>query len=280
MTRDAATSNVQPLALAAVFAAILGLGLTPVQAAPVAWDGGGTGSDWSTTDNWDGGGSGAGGIPGSNDDVTINNGDTVNWDIGGNLPGGLTVDISGNSVLTNGPVIRLNGAEINVASDGGLAGAFWDLQNATLNFVDGATATMGNWENKGTNVFTFELGASGFATLLPGTFRNDGNNNALTLAQKMALATYEADLANYTGGVGVITLIDYSSDSTGLDDATFQNATTNEINLPSSLRASIQWNDTDNAVELHITEAPTPSTLPMALAGLAGVAAMRRRRVR
>lgn len=139
---------------------------------------------------------------------------------------------------------------------------------------------MSNWESKGTNSFQFVLGASGFTTLTPGTYRNDGNNTALSLAQKMALATYQVDLASYTGGVGSITLIDYGSDGTvaGLDDATFQNANFVYSNVPTGLSASLQWNDAQDSVVLNLTAIPEPSTLGVLIAGLGVLMAVRRRR--
>ncbi|MEM7015512.1 MAG: PEP-CTERM sorting domain-containing protein [Verrucomicrobiota bacterium] len=247
------------------FPTILVLVLTALcassQAALITWDAGGGDGLWSTATNWD-----TDTLPMAGDTVNISNGDTVDFNSvvsGQNLPNGVTINLMGNSTLTEPSVIRLNSSSINVDAGSGLAGGFWDLNNGSLVFQDGATATMGNWENKGTNNFQFVLGAAGFSTLTPNTFRNDGNNNGLTLAQKMALATYEVDLASYTGGIGIITLIDYTTDATGLDDATFQNATLNILNS-GGYTANLQWNDTADSVELNITAAaaiPEPSTV-------------------
>ena len=73
----------------------------------------------------------------------------------------------GSELTTDGPVIRLNNATINVDAASTLSGAFWDLDGASIVFEDGAQATMANWEQKDINSFTYELGAYDFTTLTP-----------------------------------------------------------------------------------------------------------------
>ncbi len=244
------------------------------QAATVTWDGSQGNSLWSDDLNWTNDTT-PDTKPAAGDTVIISNGNSVLSDIG-NWPSGIDITLSGGSDLAqSGGALRFSGSTLKVGSGSTLSGGFWDLANGTLEFDDGASATMGNWENKGTNTFRFNLGASGFTTLNPGTFRNDGNNHSITLAQKMALATYEADLANYTGGAELLTLVDYSSDATGLDDATFQNATLNTLNVPAGLAAAFQWNATDKSIELDIT--PEPATLALSVLGLLGLLRRRRR---
>lgn len=261
------------VAMIVTLLSLLAAGVSSARANTVTWTGLGGDGSWTTTTNWDGNGSGTGGVPGTGDTVVINNGDTVTANVV--LPSSELINLSSSSDLTCTSVIRLSNATINVASGSGLIGAFWDMNNGTLNFSDGAAATMSNWESKGINKFHFDLGASGFTTLTPGTYRNDGNNNSITLAQKMAKSTYEVDMASYTGGAGTIILIDYASDATGLTDAIFQNATLSVLNIPTGLGASLHWIDATDSVVLTIV--PTPAALPAGLAML-GLAAFRRRR--
>lgn len=218
---------------------------------PNTWTGGN--ANWKVDGNWS-----SGSQPGAGEFVVIGSGNTVTYDGGGNLPNSLNIELDGTLTNSGQGAIRLAGSTIEVGSTGELAGDFWDLGGGTLIFDDGAKASMGNWEQKGTNVFQFNLGTSGFTTLTPGTLRNDGNNVGETLAEKMAKSTYVVDFTNYTGGAATITLIDYSSDASGLDDATFQNANFSYPNLDPSLSAALQWNDTDDSIELVISSATTP----------------------
>lgn len=234
------------------------------QSATVVWTGGAVGnSNWSDAANWDGNGSGASGVPGANDTVTINNGDTVIMDLnGGSITYGVDLTLSGNSNLSlTGAVLRANNATYNVSAGSSLnGGGFWDLDGGTFNFQDGASVDMANWEQKDINVFSFELGAAGFTTLTPGTFRlgNGGMTGAISNA------TYNANMAAYTGGVGVITLVDFSSDGASMDNATFTDAVTGAnfgvTGLGAGLQADFQWNDSTEAIELHVTAVPEPTT--------------------
>jgi len=216
---------------------VVGLGL--------AWDGDASDGLWSTATNWN-----DNQVPVAGSEVNIANGDTVDWNSavsGDTFTTGITLNLTGNSTFTESIIIRLSGATINVASGSSLTGGFWDLNNATLSFEDGAIATMANWEHRGTNVFNFELGASGFTALNPGTFRLAGGTT-------IASASYNVDMANYTGGAGVITLVDFGGDAAGMDDATFQGAgSLNVTNVPAGLSAALQWNDTTEAIELVVT---------------------------
>ena len=236
-------------------------------AATVTWDGDATDGLWSSATNWDGNGSGVSGVPDANDTVIINNGDTVTMDLGGGFPPSfLDISLSGNSTLANGAVYRLQAGTITVGSGSTLgSGGFWDLDDGTLNFKNGAAVNIGNWEQKDVNNFNFELGSSGFTTLTPGTFRI-GNGG---LTADIANATYTVDMAAYTGGVGVITLADFASDAFGMDNATFQGAGGLNVINNGGYTASLQWNDTTEAIELNITGVPEPSAL--LLLGFAGL---------
>lgn len=243
----------------------------------LTWDGGGGDGLWATAANWD-------------TDTLPQNGDTVNIanstvaGLNGSLPN-VTVNLTDATLTTSTGALRLNGSTINVDSDSTLTGDFWDLRNGTLNFSDGAVANMDDWEIKGANTFRFDLGATGFTTLNPNNFRTDGNNGALTVAEKVALSTWTVDMAAYTGGVGVITLVDFNSDESrskdvngDTNDAIFQTATLNVLNNNTGHNAALRWNDLTEAVELNITAIPEPSTF--AIVGIAIGGVLWRRRFR
>lgn len=209
------------------------------QAASLTWDAGGGDGLLGTANNWN-----PNQAPVASDTLNIGNGDTVSH--ANNLPGSVTINLSGSSSLsTNGSVIRLNNANLNVGAGTSLIGAFWDLNNGDLTFEDGASATMANWEQKGTNTFTFNLSATGFTTLNPNTFRRGGG--AL-----MSNATYTVDMAAYTGGTGTITLVDFITDATSMTNATFQTATLNVINKGEFSGSHLTWDDSTDSIQLHI----------------------------
>ena len=244
-------------------------------AASVSWDGGGGDGLWDTATNWSGDV-----LPANGDDVTINGASVASTEFNT----GFNLTLSGNATLTDpvtsfaGGVWRGGGANVTVEAGSTFGGGgFYDLQNVTLNFVDGSLLNVGDWEQKDTNVFNFELSSSGFTKLNAGTFRI-GNGG---LTADIANATYNVDMASYTGGTGVIELVDFSGDSApgGMDNATFTNVTTganlNVLNAGSYV-ANIQWNDTTEAIELNITAVPEPGSL--ALISLGGLLIVRRRR--
>ena len=225
---------------------------TTSTAAIITWDGDAPDGLWITPTNWDGNA-----VPQPNDDVIINNGDVVTTNGLGpteNLPADLSIILSGNSTLDSlARVVRLNGADLTVASGSTLTGNFWDLNNGTLTFEDGAIATMNNWEQKGTNDFTFVLGSSGFTTLTPRRFRFGGG---ATIAD----AIYNVDMGAYTGGTGVITLADFLL-SGSMSNATFQGAGGLNILNAGNYVANLQWNDATRAIELNVTGiVPEPGT--------------------
>lgn len=267
-TQAACLQVVLGFALALLFAAT-------GHASLVTWDNDSADGLWKTPANWS-----SNALPVAGDDVVINNGDTVLWDgaaTGGqNLPGGLNIALSGNSTLTAQNVIRLNGATVSVDSGSTLtstAGGFWDLNNGDLTFENGAIVTIDDWENKGTNRFQFNLGPGGFTTLNPNFFRTNLINSDITDA------TYVANLAAYTGPIGVIPLIDYNVDAYpgGMNNTLFQTATLQLINQ-GDYRGNLQWNDVTEAVELNITAiVPEPSTAGI-LCLLGGGLIFRRRR--
>ena len=235
--------------------------------ATVSWDGGGVDDNWNTADNWSNNL-----VPSTGDVVTIGSAYTVNRAVSGGVSN-ITLNLDGTFNVVSGGVFRADGSTINVSSTGVLTGTattrFYDFNNATVNFENGAQFIQGYWENKGTNVFKFELGSSGFSTLTP-TFFNQGGGST------QADATYTVDMQYFTGSTGVITLVDFGSDVAAIDETEFAKATLSVINA-GGYTANLQWNETDSAIELNVTAAvPEPSST--SLLGLAGFSMLLRRR--
>jgi uncharacterized protein (TIGR03382 family) len=242
-----------------------------VPAATVTWDGDAGNGLWKTATNWSGNA-----LPAAGDTVIIGAGNTVVYDGGGQLPGNITLNLDG--ILSNAGqgAIRMNNTNMTVGSTGVLYGPadFWDLDDADIVFHNGAQTTIRFWENKDVNTFKFILGSSGFSTLTPERFYVSTGS----IPGNISNATYTVDMAAYTGGTGIITLVDYTIDAATMDNTKFQTATLNVINA-GSYTANLQWNDTTEAVELNITAVPEPA--PPFLAGLGALAVLlwRRRRM-
>ena len=224
----------------------------PLAHAQISFDDGAAGdSNWTSANNWD-----PNGVPGTGNTITIGSGFTVDFDIAGNLPGSTTLIVDGTLSITSTGVLRANGADITVSSTGELtaatSGKFYDMNNATVTFQDGAQFTQGVWENKGTNTFNFELGATGFNTLTPSKLNVSGG------AGNISNATYNADLggASYTGGSQILTLVDYGTDTHGISNANFQNATLNTIDTGSNA-ARLYYDDATEAIMLGINQTVT-----------------------
>ena len=213
-----------------------------IEAIAHTWDGGASDGQWKSANNWD-----LNELPTAGDSVTINNA-TVNHNgtTGQFLAGNLNVSLV-DSTLNGESVFRLNGATINVDSTSALTGGFWDLNNATLNFQDGAQFTANNWEQKGTNVFDFELSSTGFTALTPTNFANSGSPTT----------TYTADLASYSGATQDVTLVDFTNSA--LDNATFTGGGqyTLSIENTGSNAARLYYDDATEAVKLSINETVT-----------------------
>ena len=250
--------------------ALAGLSLTTAQAA-VVWDGGVTGS-WNTTTNWN-----PDGLPGSADDVTISNAAVTmnegNFNI--NSLSLINSSLDGIDSGTNGAVIRwTNGGtvfNIDGTSNLGTADDFFDMRGVTLNFDSGAKADLGTWEFKDSSKIRFDLADGGFTTINGGRLKTEHAAN---------LYTWEVDMADYTGGAGTITLLDFATNNGNLVDMTsalFDTGTRSVLNAGTTYAGStLSWNESLLAVELNITAVPEPSSA--ALLGLGGLALILRRR--
>ena len=218
----------------------------PLAHAQISFDDGAAGdSNWTSADNWD-----TNSVPTTGDTITIGSAFTVDWDLNGNMPSSSTLIVDGTLSITSTGVLRANGADITVSSTGELtaatSGKFYDMNNATVTFQDGAQFTQGVWENKGTNTFNFELGTTDFNTLTPTSFSVSGGNS------NISNATYNVDLNNYSGGTQTLSLVDYTNTST-MTDAVFQTAAgLNAVNTGSTYSASLAWNDSTSAIEASI----------------------------
>lgn len=250
-------------------ALILGVVSINATAASVSWDGGAGDGLWTSATNWSNDL-----VPGVGDDVTINSA-AVTWDVAANSGNfdGTSLALTGASTLTANTVFRANGATIDLGSQSTLSSSgglqFFDWNNASVTINSGAQVTGSvAWEHKGTNVFAFNLEASGFTTLTPAFLNVSGANFATT--------TYTVDLQNYTGGAGSITLVDFGGEfGDNLTDATFQTSTHNIINAGAFTGSTLTYNDADDAIVLNVI-VPEPSS--MLLLGLAGLGLTCRRR--
>jgi hypothetical protein len=242
----------------------------------VTWTGNGGDGKLSTAANWDTPDNKA---PIANDNLLINNGDTVAH--AQFLPGNATINLVGSELTTDGSVIRLNEATINVDAGSTLSGAFWDLDGASIVFEDGAQATMESWEQKDINSFTYQLGAYDFTTLTPDRFLIGKGS----LTGDIANATYIADFSNFANwslsnlGSNSITLMDFATDFASMDNAKFQGASFDYINMGANIEnAAFAWDNSLEAITLtfDITAVPEPSSTT--LLGLGGLALMLRRK--
>ncbi len=221
---------------------------------PIDWDGTGADNLWSNFLNWVPDNQ----LPNAGDTINISNGDTAEWDISsinaggfstanGNLPNGSTINLTGGSDLAvTTSVIRLNGSTINVGAGSTLSGGFWDLNNGTLVFEDGADFTAPNFELKGSTTVQFNLGATGFTTINANSLRQGGGN-------VFTDETFAVDMTNYTGGAATITLMSFSNDTVNMDNTAFQTANLSVTNVPFGYAGTLQWNDATESIELVVT---------------------------
>ena len=125
------------------------MSLPLAHAAVLTWDGS-VDNTWNTAANWD-----TNTTPGGGDTINIGAGNTVTHNHSQFLPGGdATINLDGE---LNAGVLRWSGGTTNVGATGVISGGFKDLNGATFNFDDGAQFTASAWEQKGANVFNFNL---------------------------------------------------------------------------------------------------------------------------
>ncbi len=212
--------------------------VTIAHAATLNWDGS-FDNTWNTGANWD-----TNTTPGSGDTINIGSGNTVTHNHSQFLPGGGAI-INLDGELSAG-VLRWNSSTTNVGSTGIISGGFKDLNSATFNFDDGAQFTASNWEHKGTNVFNFNLSSTGFSALTPGQLNSNG----------AVSTTYSADMASYTGGNNVVTLVDFGSDGIGLNNATFTGGGqySLSVNNPGNDSGALYFDNIDKAVRLNVNQ--------------------------
>ena len=198
--------------------------------------------------NWDSGTSGVNTNwdtdtkPAGGNTINIGSGSTVVHNHSQFLPGGVGTIINLDGELNAG-VLRWGGGTTNVGSTGVISGGFKDLNGATFDFDDGAQFTASNWEHKGNNVFNFNLSSTGFTALTPGNLNSNG----------AVSTTYSVDMANYTAGNNVVTLVDFGGDSTGLTNATFTGGGQYVLD-PASGSAALYWDEVDKAVRLNVNQ--------------------------
>ena len=204
------------------------------------WDGEAGDGFWTNAVNWRGDV-----VPAAGNMIHISNGDTVEWDGSGNLPGGVTVNLTGNSTLHSSWVLRFNWATLNVGAGCSLTSGvnnFFDLNHGTVNFDAGATNTVHMWEHKGNNTFGFTLNETGFTTLHPVSLRS---GNGVTWSN----ATYNIDISAYDRERGQnITLIDWDSHHANFTD-TFDGVT---VNITGHEGGTLSWDAAESRLILHI----------------------------
>jgi hypothetical protein len=264
-------------------ATLIALGsFASVHAGTVTWDnnGGAGDNEWGTATNWDGDA-----VPGNDDTVIINNGDTVN--------------ITGNALSSNGANldISVSGSALTFT---GVGGAYqFNMAGATIS-LDGTSSFNGGGQYvrlfgsgfviedraRISNIATLEINGAGgsFTFGLEGSdpfntigLNNLGFNGGVTNA--IDNTAFVVDFDGYTGGAQTFDLIDWNDGSaTGLTEAIFNTANFSFLNGTGYEASTFNWNDTTNTVSLTVA-VPEPSSAA-ALLGLVAVFAMVQRRKR
>jgi hypothetical protein len=234
------TKNRARAIAAAGLAAFAGL----AHGAVVSWDGDAGDGYWTNGLNWS-----ANTVPAAGDAVFVTNGAAVILPVG-NLPNACTVTVHGASTLNaTAGVVRLLNSTINV-STGTLTGGWWDLNGGTLNFQDGAVATMSTWEHKARNTLGFTLSPAGFKTLTPSALRSSGGTVWTNVIFNIDASAYAVSNG------GTVVLMDFAS----CPDNSHTNAFTPTINLvtnPAGPAAALSFDRTNLQLKL-IFDVPPP----------------------
>lgn len=207
------------------------------------WDDGGAGSDWTTAGNWSGDT-----VPAANDTAQINSGDTVNLNI--EWPAN-PLEINLDGTMTQSGAMRLWDTRLTVGATAthDLTGGKWLVLwggNTEVSFNSGATFIQDSgriqFGNNANMTLRFNLAADGFETLSANLLHFDGH----------AGQTIEADMAAYTGGPGILVLMDLAGNN-GLTDSIFQtNLTPQVANTGAYPGSYLRWNETTSAIELVV----------------------------
>ena len=206
----------------------------------VIWDGDAGDGLWSNATNWTGDT-----LPANYDVIGI---DGATVEAVEYMPLQSTIYLTGASTLTGG-LVRAQASTFLVGSQAALAGNWWDFDNASAVFDAGASTTMSTWQFNNANRLTFNLNSAGFATLTPGNL-----HGSETISSN---DTFIVDMAEYTGGDQIITLVDFSNGGS-LTDTQFQTADLVVTNK-GSYTTIFEWDDATDSIVLEVYEGdPAP----------------------
>lgn len=243
-----------------------------LNAATLTWDGDEGDGLLTSANNWN-----TDTAPQTGDILNISNGDTVSHE--NFMPGGLTINLTGNSSLSTVTAVIRPISTINVGSGSSLLGAFWDLNSASVTFNDGAIASMAGWELKGPNTFKYVLGATGFTTLTPTNLYVNGDNTT-----QLSDDNFVVDFSSFNQGPGdySISLMDFTTDGNNLLDSEFQAATFTYLgttlgNGNTITDQALYWDPTDDSINLDFTVVPEPSIFSL-FSGLGALVCLALRR--
>ena len=220
------------------------------------WTGGGGDNQWTNAANWY-----PQLVPGANQSVIIDGVFTVDLRgfAYGFVPSGAQILLTNGATLTDTiSVCRMNGnSTVNVSSNC-TVNDYWAMYSGSMSFQSGAIWSGGqDWEFGTQNTFSFQLGSAGFTTLAAGAMRGGGD---------ITTETFIADMANYTGGPGIVNLVTYSADANSfaggnpLTNALFQTAHLIVTNAAVGYTANLQYDPATRAIQLNVTAAPGYAT--------------------
>jgi hypothetical protein len=210
------------------------------------WTGKGGDRQWTTAANWS-----DDTLPKRGDSVTLaDSGEVLFVGPDGNqyLPKGISLNLRGKTIFSNDQeLVRLDTTELTVFSGASLMAGHLVFYSSQCIFHDGAIVQTRNWEQNGTNVFTFVLGSAGFTTVsASGVWFGD-----------IKEMTYIADMAAYKGGEGVVVLMEFKkmNDGSAFTEDDFQNGAALRVENPGQFKGSkIRWNPSEKTLELVVAK--------------------------